>query len=457
MFLKQGYLLCHPPIIIPEIGKGMEKNCQATLDSYHKIGMEIKEMQPEIIVLLTPHGAVFRDALSIHMENKAYGSLQSFNYDRDFEFDVDLKLSKEISKNVNKLDIPVFENTKYHSSIYNVPINLDHGSLVPLYYILREYTNFKLVSISAGMFDVKKQYEIGMAIKKAIEKRRKRTIIIASGDMSHCLSHSSPYKYNKNGKVHDEKMIDNIKKQDIRGILEFDKNLVEDAGVCGYGTLSILLGAFDGNIVSSNFLSYDNAFGVGYLNAEFRKLDKEYSLYDDLFSMDDSKDFPVVKLAKLAVEKYIQEDRMIDVFEVDKELELISAKPVFVSIKKKGNLRGCIGSTVATEENIGDQVIKYAVYAASQDPRFNPVTDDELEDLTYSVDILEEAQICDFEDLDPKKYGIVVERGARKGILLPDLEGVDTRDMQVSIALEKARISKNEKYIIKRFRVRRYR
>ena len=165
---------------------------------------------------------------------------------------------------------------------------------------------------------------------------------------------------------------------------------------------------------------------------------------------------PLVKLAKVTVEQYVLEGNTLKPPD-DPADEMTERAGVFVSIKKKGELRGCIGTFQPVTENVAFEVIQNAISAATQDPRFPPVNSSELELLEYSVDVLTEPEkVASKKDLDPKKYGVIVKSGNRKGLLLPDLEGVDTIDEQVSIATMKAGIYLGEDIELYRFEVKRY-
>jgi len=130
---------------------------------------------------------------------------------------------------------------------------------------------------------------------------------------------------------------------------------------------------------------------------------------------------------------------------------------VFVSIHKLGQLRGCIGTFEPTQDNVAEETMVNAISSATQDPRFPPIAPDELDDLDYSVDVLTEPEPIDSQDqLDPKKYGVIVESGVRKGLLLPDLEGVDSVDYQIDICRQKAGIAPDEPIKLYRFEVKRY-
>ncbi|MBM4129018.1 MAG: AmmeMemoRadiSam system protein A [Nitrospira sp.] len=166
---------------------------------------------------------------------------------------------------------------------------------------------------------------------------------------------------------------------------------------------------------------------------------------------------PIVELAKKSIETYVRESRIIEPPE-PLPPEMSERAGVFVCIKKHGQLRGCIGTITPCQANLAMEVIKNAISSAMQDPRFDFVRMDELEELDYSVDVLSHPQkIEDLNELDPKRYGVIVASGGRRGVLLPDLEGVDTVEEQLRITRMKAGILPDEDVEIYRFEVKRYR
>jgi AmmeMemoRadiSam system protein A len=166
---------------------------------------------------------------------------------------------------------------------------------------------------------------------------------------------------------------------------------------------------------------------------------------------------PLVKLAKETVEEFVKSENTINPPD-DPVPEMTGRAGVFVSIKKKGELRGCIGTYQPTMESIADEIIKNAISASTKDPRFPPVSLEELDELVYSVDVLTEPEkVADKTYLDPRKYGVIVKSDERCGLLLPDLEGIDTADEQVSIASMKAGIYLEEEVELFRFEVKRFR
>lgn len=165
---------------------------------------------------------------------------------------------------------------------------------------------------------------------------------------------------------------------------------------------------------------------------------------------------PIVELAKNTVETYTRTGEQPP---PPKKLapEMQQQAGVFVSIHKLGDLRGCIGTFEPQQKNVAEEVIANAVSSATRDPRFEPITEDELKDLDYSVDILTAPELVkDESQLDPKRYGVIVESGWRRGLLLPDLEGVDTAAYQIDICRQKGGIRPDEPVRLYRFEVKRY-
>ncbi|OIP28230.1 MAG: AMMECR1 domain-containing protein [Dehalococcoidia bacterium CG2_30_46_9] len=163
----------------------------------------------------------------------------------------------------------------------------------------------------------------------------------------------------------------------------------------------------------------------------------------------------IVKLAKETVENYIREGKIPKPEELTPEMK--ERAGVFVSIHKHGQLRGCIGTFEPTKKNVAEEIMSNAISSATRDPRFPPVGASELPALEYSVDILTQPEpVKDIKELDPKEYGVIVESGFRRGLLLPDLEGVDSAEEQIAICRLKAGISPDEPIKLERFQVRRF-
>jgi len=164
-----------------------------------------------------------------------------------------------------------------------------------------------------------------------------------------------------------------------------------------------------------------------------------------------------VALARKSIAYYLQNRKKLPLPD-DLPPELIEQQAgVFVSLKKGERLRGCIGTFLPNKDNIALEIIENAISSAIHDPRFSPVTLDEVGSLSISVDLLSvPEEIKNNSQLNPKKYGVIVSCGYKKGLLLPDLEGVDTIEQQIDIARQKAGIYADEDFKIERFEIKRY-
>jgi AmmeMemoRadiSam system protein A len=176
-----------------------------------------------------------------------------------------------------------------------------------------------------------------------------------------------------------------------------------------------------------------------------------------VFILNDKRESIPVQLARKSIIYYLENNKFMALPE-DVPVDLTKNRAgVFVSLKKDGRLRGCIGTFLPTQENIAMEIIENAVSAATRDPRFPSVSLKEVDLLTVSVDILSQPEkVDDISQLDPIKYGVIVSSGYKKGLLLPNLEGVDTVKYQLDIARQKAGISPAENYTVQRFEVKRY-
>jgi len=168
---------------------------------------------------------------------------------------------------------------------------------------------------------------------------------------------------------------------------------------------------------------------------------------------------PYVKLAKETVEEWVKYRRKKSV-PVPLPEEFNRRAGCFVTLYKGGQLRGCIGTILPVYDNLAEEIIENAIAACSRDPRFYPVEVDELPYISYKVDVLSEpVPVRSIDELDPRKYGVIVVSSIspyKKGVLLPDLEGVDTVEKQLSIAMAKAGISPEEPIEVYKFTVERY-
>lgn len=464
--IVMGALSPHPPLLVPEIGKENLGRVEKTTSAMKEWAQKIVEAGPETVIVISPHGPVFRDAVAINFAPELAGDFSDFGADMvSLAFENDLSLARAVKGAVADEGIMVAELDGRTARDYGVDAELDHGALVPLYFLSQAGYHGPLVSMTMGFLPPLELYSIGPAIHRAVEEAGRKAVLVASGDLSHRLIPGAPAGYNPSGQEFDAKMVEMLGTGDVEGILTMDEAFTEKAGECGYRPILMMLGAFEGRKVASRVLSYEGPFGVGYgvaliepgpADESRRFLDRLEARQEADIRLARAGESPYVALARQTVEAYVGEGhRLRPPRPVPPGLEKQAG--VFVSLKKHGQLRGCIGTTGPTEPNVAAEIIRNAIHAATEDPRFDPVQPEELDDLVYSVDVLSEPEpISGLEDLDPARYGVIVRNGHRTGLLLPDLEGIDTAEEQVAIARRKAGIGPGEEVELQRFEVIRY-
>ncbi|MDD4775591.1 MAG: AmmeMemoRadiSam system protein A [Syntrophomonas sp.] len=454
----------HPPIIIPEVGGERAQEANLTIRGMQAMARDLVMSEPETVIFLTPHGNVFSDCITCLTEPRLHGSLAAFGRsDVSSTHDNDLELVKEIGNLAEQYGINMIGIDKNTSSRYNLNASLDHGILVPLYYLEKAGLGGNpIVAISIGMLGNVQLYQLGQLIQEAAQRLGRRTALVASGDMSHRLKDEGPYDFHPDGSRFDLAVKELLAQGDVEGLLAIPARLIENAGQCGYPSIIIMMGAVDGWSLQTQVYSYQGPFGVGYLTAGITTGEPTASILEKMLRQQAQSaearrqnESPPVKWARQTLESYLQGGKMAE-SPGDLGYLLQERAGVFVSLKKNGQLRGCIGTFQPVYDNIAEEIRHNAIAAGVRDPRFSPVNAGELPDLVYSVDILTPPEPARREDLEPRRYGVIVRSGSRSGLLLPDLEGVDTVDQQLDIALQKAGISAGEQYSIQRFEVKRF-
>ncbi len=463
--ISKFYTMPHPPIVVPEVGKGQEKRIQNTYDACTEVAKQIANIKPDTIIIVTPHGPLFSNAIAVSAGESVYGDLSRFRApDVQLDLPIDISLVEEIAAYSREDNIAVAKITKSEAEKYNVKYGLDHGSLIPLYFINREFSDYKLVHITYGTLSKTQLYKFGMNIKKAVEDSGKNAVFIASGDLSHRLSEDGPYEYSFYGQEFDREIISLLEKGDVLGVFNMNPFLIEEAGECGLRSYYIMLGAMEGYDIKGNLLSYVGTLGVGYSLMEFVLEKSDESTYglllkdiQDKIKAGAATADPHVRLASDSLTNYLINGDYIDTPSYVTDEMKNTKRGVFVTLKRDGALRGCVGTFLPTTESVSEEIIKNAVSAGIYDSRFLPVEVGELDEIKFSVDVLTEPQEASIGELDPKKYGVIVKSESGVGLLLPDLEGVDTVEEQIDIALQKGGISPDAEYTIEKFEVIRYR
>ena len=458
--LLAGFMVPHPPLIIPEIGKGEEETIRETINAYERAAEEIAALTPETIIITSPHSVMYGDYFHVSPGKGAKGSFRRFGAGKvRFEEDYDTLLRDRICTLADSAGFPA-------GTLGERDADLDHGTMVPLWFIRRKYLGGRIVRIGLSGLPLSDHYRLGQLIARAAEDTGRRAVFVASGDLSHKLQPYGPYGFAPEGPAYDQRIMDVCSRAAFGELFDFDETFCDRAAECGHRSFVIMAGAFDGVRVKAEAFSHQDVTGVGYgicsfypegpdegrhfLQAYEARIEKEMREKAE-------KSDAFVKLARASVESWVRDRRVLSL-PADLPAELRARRAgAFVSIHKNGQLRGCIGTISAAEDCLGQEIIQNAVSASSRDPRFSPITPDELRYLEISVDVLGDAEPVDSPDkLDAKRYGVIVTRGRKRGLLLPDLDGVDTVEEQIRIAKKKAGIREDEDCSLERFEVVRH-
>jgi len=458
--IKAAFMLPHPPIIVPEIGRGEEKKVQKTVEAYHAAARQIADLKPETIILMSPHQILYSDYFHISPGQSASGDFAQFRAPQvQMQVRYDTEFVKQLCKLADAADFPAGTQGERNW-------RLDHGTMVPLYFVNQYLKEYRLVRIGLSGLPLKMHYQLGQYIQKVDELLNRTTVLIASGDLSHRLKEDGPYGYQKEGPEYDSRIMEVMGTADFGKLFQFPENLCEKAGECGHRSFTIMAGALDKRKVEAEPLSYEGVFGVGYGicsyivcgNDEGRNFKEQFEAQErakiaKLRAQEDT----YVQLARTTIETYVRTGKIIAVPD-NLPKEMYSQKAgVFVSIKENGSLRGCIGTICAVRTCVAEEIIENAISAACRDPRFQPIRQEELDELVISVDVLGDTEEIDSPDkLDVSRYGVIVTKGHKRGLLLPNLDGVDTVEDQIAIAKRKAGIGDNEEIALERFEVIRH-
>lgn len=460
MGITAAFMVPHPPLIVPDIGRGEEQKIKRTIDAYRKIAERIGQLQPETIVLTTPHQVMYADYFHISPGKGAKGDFGQFGAGHvKMEVRYDEAFVEHLCELADAHDLNA-------GTLGERDKRLDHGTMVPLYFVNQFWKEYKLVRIGLSGLPLTKHYELGQCIKETTEELGRNVVLIASGDLSHHLKEDGPYGYRKEGPEYDARIMEVMGRGEFGELLEFSEDFCEKAGECGHRSFTIMAGALDAAEVVAERLSYEGTFGVGYgvcgyavcgRNQERNYKDQYEKKERERVLAGQKKEDAYVQLARRTIEAYVRTGEMIPVPEGLPEEMYRKRAGVFVSIKEEGRLRGCIGTIQAAQPSLVQEIIENAVSACSRDPRFPAIGRDELDKLSISVDVLGDTEkISSAEELDVKRYGVVVTRGYKRGLLLPNLDGVDTVEEQIAIAKRKAGIGENDGVKLERFEVVRH-
>ena len=447
-------------MIVPQVGKGSEKQIEKTIRAYEQVAEEIAALRPETVIVSSPHAVLYADYFHISPGREASGSFANFRAPQvRFKEAYDTELVSALSRLAAEKDFPAGTAGERDKA-------LDHGTMVPLYFLRQKYDAFRLVRVGLSGLPLPEHYAFGQLIQQAVRETGRRVVFIASGDLSHKLQAYGPYGFAPEGPEYDRKIMDAAGRAAFGEMLDFDESFCDKAAECGHRSFVIMAGALDGLAVEAKVYSHEDVTGVGYGICSFHPagpdenrhfLEQYRAAQEEKLRRRHEAEDPFVRLARETVESYVLERTTPEVPDWATDEMKRKQAGVFVSIHKEGKLRGCIGTFLPTRENIAKEIISNAVSASTRDPRFDPIGPEELKWLEINVDVLSAPEkISSMAELDVRRYGVIVSCGSRRGLLLPDLDGVDTVEEQVDIARRKGGIRENEPVTLERFEVVRH-
>ena len=459
MSILAAYVVPHPPLILPEVGRGEEKKIQLTVNAYERVMKEAAEQKPDTVIIASPHTVMYADYFHIAPGEEAEGSFARFGAEEiTVAARYDTVLAKEIEMEAGEIGIEA-------GPVGGRNAALDHAVMIPLHFLHAHTRDFRVVRLGISGLSPLDHYNFGKCVARAVDTLGRRAVFIASGDLSHKLTPEGPYGFASEGPRFDKACMKYLEEGDFLKLLRMDRTLYEPAAECGLRTFWMMAGALDGQALKIKKLSYQGPFGVGYGVVSLRVTREDVRRsFAERYEMLERRaqeerraaEDEYVRLARHAIETIVRTGKNAELPQ-GLPSEMAERAGVFVSLKKDGELRGCIGTFAPTTKNIAEEILQNAASAALRDPRFPPVKKEELDALVYSVDVLTEPELVAGADvLDVKKYGVIVEYRARKGLLLPDLTGVDTVDEQLRIARQKGGIPADAPIRIWRFTVARH-
>jgi MEMO1 family protein len=431
----------HPPIMVPEVGRESIASVIDSIRAMAELTKRVIDSGAQTVILISPHAPLEVDSFVAYEGPEVTGDFSNFGAPEiSFTAAVDEELLNAIRKTA--------ASQNYYVTMLREHL-LDHGTAVPLHFLQRNGFHGKVVTLGYSFLSNDDHLRFGSCIRNAVEEVGRRVAFIASGDLSHRLKPRAPAGYNPDAHAFDDQVVDALRSNLPQRIVEIDYNLRKLAGECGYRSMLVAIGASSNLPTACEVLSYEAPFGVGYLVAQITNVSQHSQ---------GEAEIALPELARDAVETFIRSGNILDPPESSGGL-LASRAPCFVCLKTlDGELRGCIGTIEPARESLAEEIVANAISAAMSDPRFDPVKPAELSNLRYSVDVLFPAEPAEMKDLNPAIFGVIVEdeSGSRRGLLLPDIPGIDNAEQQVEIAARKAGIGRDERIRLWRFKVERF-
>src|SRR3990172_7031137 len=361
-----------PPIIVHEVGRGRERDVQRTIDALEQVAADLGVQRPETVLLMATHGPLNPGAFVLLTASEAEGDFARWGAPEvSLRFQTDRDLIEAVREEAGRAELPLDAASCWDGG-------LDWSVTVPLYYLRCGMAAAPLTPMNVSFLSARKHFELGGAVRRAIDRVGRRAVIVASADLSHRLTEDGPYGYDPAGPELDRRIRDAVASWDAEALLTMDEGFRERAGDDAVASISFLMGALDGLRVRPRVLSYEGPFGVGYMVAAIDILDDEGGeMYaraeaahadpvepESIVAAATGAGHALVTLARDAVEAYVRERRRL--YPPPLALDGFPVRAgCFVSLKTlEGALRGCVGSVQPQEPDLSREVVRNAIDSA---------------------------------------------------------------------------------------------
>jgi AmmeMemoRadiSam system protein A len=440
--------MCHAPIVIPAIAGQRGPLCARTTAAMTHTAERLVAHAPDVIAIISPHTPRDRLRFGIVEDDTLSGDFGQFGA---AELEMRLPGAPEAAAMLRET-----ASARGLQTCSPRGRGLDHGALVPLHFVQAAGWNGPTLLLALPFPDTGSEAEMGRAIADAAARLGQRWCVLASGDMSHRLTQDAPAGYHPSAQEFDDRFCELIASGELERASAIDASLRELAAEDVVDSCTVAAAAVDFDASGHRVLSYEGPFGVGYLEAVLHESTPIPTMRGRGNGVDvDPKREPPCELLSIAREAIDAHARGAPYTPPSLPPPWTTSRGVFVTLRTRdGDLRGCIGHMEPLRATLAQEVATCAISSASRDTRFSPVQAHELEGLTIEISLLSPPEpITGIHELDPKRYGVVVSLGDQRGVLLPDIEGIDTARDQVRIARAKAGLRADAPVRLERFEV----
>jgi AmmeMemoRadiSam system protein A len=442
-------LMCHAPIVIPKIAGGRARECARTTAAMAATAARLLAHAPDVLVIISPHTP--RDPLrfGIAHDEQLSGDFAKFGVP-------ELALQLPGAPEAAAMLAQVAQESGLACSRVSGR-RLDHGALVPLYFVREAGWNGPTLLLALPYPDTGTETAMGRALAEAATRLGQRWCVLASGDMSHRLTPDAPAGYHPSARQFDASFRDLLESGELERAADIDPALREIAAEDVVDSCTVAASAVNFDATGHRILSYEGPFGVGYLEAVLHEVGvQERASSEDREHANDAPPRVLLDVARAAIAARLCGERYDP---PALPAPWSRSRGVFVTLRDSdGELRGCIGHLEPNYATLSQEVASCAVSSATRDTRFAPVTKDELFDLRIELSVLSPTEpVSGLHRLDPERFGVAVSSGPLRGVLLPGIEGVRSARDQVRIAAAKAGLHADAPLSLERFEVQKIR